>query len=684
MVISFSAKAIKPPLYPCANSACFCIQINEVGELTILWDQNNLGISNFFEHQFYADTGTGYIYIGSINDPTINTFTYPNYYAANDSSTYYIKTYYGTGGSQSMFSDTISSIYFDLVNQFDGTVYLNWNHPMHSDSLPANSYYVLEKSYPTNPPTNAVWNHVKNLSKDSTSTIESIDVCAEWINYRVKLITDNCTFISNIDGGYIQDQQAPDPPVLNEVTNDTLNDYMQINWSPSLAMDVSAYIVFKFNNGIWAPIDTVYGRLSNQYVDTSSLTFSNQVVQYAIAAMDSCSYGIPPQYNTSPAGLEHQNINLTSSYNQCTGIASLNWNPYINWTNGLDNYEIYVKNELSSWVLASTTTNTSFDYFIQNGNLNYSFIVKAKALSDPYSSLSNQIDFYALQNPIPQYSYLSNVNVVEDTIEVTYQGENGAGVKEVRFYKSDNNGISYNLIHNDINPLFPYTYKDFSVDPNNHSYMYQVSVIDACDNEVGFSNIGTSILLSVNDDDYVMKLLHWNPYRNWEFGVDHYEILANVNLNPSFQSIAVVDSTDHNFEHDIGSFIVEPFNGLICYKIKAKEVLNSFNMESLSESNTVCIQQQPMVSIPNAIYIGGINELWKPVMNLHDFTEYKVSIFNRLGQLVYELNDYNQFWDGTYQATGKLASVGVYIYWMEFKTVNGEYFNRKGHITLIR
>ena len=81
---------------------------------------------------------------------------------------------------------------------------------------------------------------------------------------------------------------------------------------------------------------------------------------------------------------------------------------------------------------------------------------------------------------------------------------------------------------------------------------------------------------------------------------------------------------------------------------------------------------------------GGINELWKPVMNLHDFTEYKVSIFNRLGQLVYELNDNNQFWDGTYQATGELASVGVYIYWMEFKTVNGEYFNRKGHITLIR
>ena len=70
--------------------------------------------------------------------------------------------------------------------------------------------------------------------------------------------------------------------------------------------------------------------------------------------------------------------------------------------------------------------------------------------------------------------------------------------------------------------------------------------------------------------------------------------------------------------------------------------------------------------------------------NIDEFEEYKVSIYNRLGQLVYELEDYTQFWDGSYQSTGELSSTGVFIYFMEFKTTDGNYHNRKGHITVIR
>ena len=79
-----------------------------------------------------------------------------------------------------------------------------------------------------------------------------------------------------------------------------------------------------------------------------------------------------------------------------------------------------------------------------------------------------------------------------------------------------------------------------------------------------------------------------------------------------------------------------------------------------------------------------MNANWKPILNIDEVEEYKVSIYNRLGQLVYELEDYNQFWDGSYQSTGELSSTGVFIYFMEFKTTDGNYHNRKGHITVIR
>ena len=71
-------------------------------------------------------------------------------------------------------------------------------------------------------------------------------------------------------------------------------------------------------------------------------------------------------------------------------------------------------------------------------------------------------------------------------------------------------------------------------------------------------------------------------------------------------------------------------------------------------------------------------------MNLYDFNSYKVSIYNRLGQLVKELDSQNDYWDGTILSTSQLAPMGVYVFWMEFKNSNGQFFNRKGHINLIR
>ena len=64
-----------------------------------------------------------------------------------------------------------------------------------------------------------------------------------------------------------------------------------VNWNPSSATDTYAYIIFKFYNGSWSPVDTVFGRLSNSsYYDTATTTtFGNQSVQYAVAAMDGWS-----------------------------------------------------------------------------------------------------------------------------------------------------------------------------------------------------------------------------------------------------------------------------------------------------------------------------------------------------------------------------------------------------------
>ena len=85
------------------------------------------------------------------------------------------------------------------------------------------------------------------------------------------------------------------------------------------------------------------GRLNTTFIDNDFTSFQSSVVQYAIAAMDSCSFGNPPQNNTSSAGSPHQNILLQDFYDQCSGEVILTWNSYINFAPGLSHYEIYYR-----------------------------------------------------------------------------------------------------------------------------------------------------------------------------------------------------------------------------------------------------------------------------------------------------------------------------------------------------
>ena len=47
-------------------------------------------------------------------------------------------------------------------------------------------------------------------------------------------------------------------------------------------------------------------------------------------------------------------------------------------------------------------------------------------------------------------------------------------------------------------------------------------------------------------------------------------------------------------------------------------------------------------------------------------------------------DDINQFWNGKVLNSDVIVPMGVYVYQIEFKNPEGKYFQRKGHITLIK
>ena len=62
--------------------------------------------------------------------------------------------------------------------------------------------------------------------------------------------------------------------------------------------------------------------------------------------------------------------------------------------------------------------------------------------------------------------------------------------------------------------------------------------------------------------------------------------------------------------------------------------------------------------------------------------EYKLQIFNRWGELIFESTDVKMGWDGYYR--GKLCQLGVYVWKAKVKLNNGKLYNKMGDVTLMR
>ncbi|MBI3519670.1 MAG: PKD domain-containing protein [Bacteroidetes bacterium] len=77
----------------------------------------------------------------------------------------------------------------------------------------------------------------------------------------------------------------------------------------------------------------------------------------------------------------------------------------------------------------------------------------------------------------------------------------------------------------------------------------------------------------------------------------------------------------------------------------------------------------------------GLNDIFKPIV--FGVEEYKFMVFNRWGEMIYQTDDTNAGWDGTYK--NAKSPQDVYIWKCEFKnTVSKEYESHVGHVTLIR
>jgi gliding motility-associated-like protein len=89
--------------------------------------------------------------------------------------------------------------------------------------------------------------------------------------------------------------------------------------------------------------------------------------------------------------------------------------------------------------------------------------------------------------------------------------------------------------------------------------------------------------------------------------------------------------------------------------------------------------QMPNAFTPNG---DGMNDVFMPVFEGPIFIEYRLQIFNRWGEVVFDTTDPNQGWNGLND--GKAAPSDVYAYLLVYKLIDETTGTRQGDVSLIR
>ncbi|MFK7783731.1 MAG: gliding motility-associated C-terminal domain-containing protein [Crocinitomicaceae bacterium] len=644
-----------------------CIQSDASGDVTLTWNQVADPTGTFDSYQiFTVENGL----VGTVPAIGTTTFTDPG---VGQQFHYYVAVASGCDGNSLSYSDTVSNIYLDLINPTNGTAVLQWNDPTDPALAGMNDYYHIYREFPA-----GTWTLYDSLPYGTNSYIDTIDICDIFLNYQIVLPNQPCDFTSNIAGDQFEDMITPDIPVISSVTVDTLTGGVTISWNQNAQVDTYGYVIYTLNSsGIIVELDTVWGLPNTTY--THFPNTDNGALTYSVAAFDSCfTVAVPPTYQTSAKAPIHTSIFVTPSLDICAREVTINWTGYVGWAN-VDSYEVFAQWTGQPWMSFGTTTGTSFNLPILDGQ-NYCFAVKAVS-SDGQESFSNVSCIFTSSPSQPNYNYLQVATVDAEEVLLRQHIDNSAPITEMAIERKIGTDPFEEIARIPVNSG-ALTYTDQDVDVQSESYVYRMRVIDSCSNEGGVSNEAETILLRVQFDDLSkISYLNWNAYRQFNGSVIAYNVYRGIDGVFGSSPIASLGSNELSFEDDMNSIIS---SGQICYFVEAIEATNVYNFSEISRSNEVCLVLPPLIYIPNAFMPDGINKVFKPIISDFDASDYEFVILNRWGQTLFQTNAYDEGWNGVTQSSGKEANGGSYVYIVSVKDANGVETLVHGHVNLLR
>lgn len=644
-----------------------CIEVQADGSVIINWTVDANALQQYI---YYSINDTlHFSLLGSIPVPGLDY-----HHIGVDVNTtnlyYYIEVVYPPG--ETVRSNIVRPMQLAVEEKSgnSGIVVLSWNE-MNSGS----QTYQIWQNYPVG----GIWTKIADVTQTLFNHTLPNNFCDDTIDYRI--LVDNspgCNSVSSVAGGRFSETQQPEPPLFDSISVNAADEVV-LSWTPSISTDVRSTIIYRND----LPIATIpVTDPVHIFVDVGVDPCNNSNLVYELAAEDQCGLKSPkadesklsPVFLNNPVG------------NTCEASVSLHWNPYMNAVPPLEGYQILFSVAGSPFALAGEVdaNTTTFTHEQVQLGTDYTYAIRAKFGSGTSTSCQKAVTTGSYI--VPAFLYLANASVLpSDKVEITVDVDLMPPSCNWEVWRSDGSGnmeIIKEIDRGEVS-LNPLVTIDETSDGNLQFYQYQVVAVDGCGHDQIISNPMTTIWLSGEAFPNEVNHLQWTAFSGFDAGVSQYRIFRSIDgtipLLP-FDSVApnvlgIFEYTDQL----IGSLTE---TGISIYWIEAQENTgNSYGYLERSLSNRIKFVRDTELYMPNAFRPGGVTPIFKPVFLFFNGQFYLFQVYNRWGQLIFESNNHDDGWDGTYQ--GSVVTTGTYLYRLVYQNHIGQQTEKRGAFTVV-
>lgn len=482
----------------------------------------------------------------------------------------------------------------------------------------------------------------------------------------------------------IVDKTQPANSFLDSVSIDLVSQQTIIGWRKNPSPDTKGYFIYQLIGTTTHKV--IYNILGGSGVmDVDPLRSADKgPFKYEIAAYDSCD-------NLSIISPNHTTMHLRlDKYDECNKQIDIQWTPYVGW--GSDDYEIdiYLKINNGNYqrVAASLVSSFSrFTYNFDNFGDQFCFYIRAKNKINGFTSSSNVICVSSNTQIQASDSYIANVSVQNQQVELTFITQTGTSIAKINVYKAENNG-PFSLWQSIATTGGIINLTDNQVKVNSKNYKYYFTTVGAspCNLIFDTSQISETILLKHNMLSPGFHDLNWNLYSEFKKLTANQELLLINNPNSNKSSPwnilnALPNTTTQITDNSLFSANFQQ----LCYCIRAIENNPSvqYPRKDTSYSNIVCATADPIVYFPNAIQVNGYNTQFYPQGVYLDYAASSFQVYNRWGELLYETKDIQKPWEGK-NLEGDYVEEDVYIYKAIIVGINGKVLIFDGTVTVLK